>query len=385
MHIMRTVSSFSLVALAGITAVVACGGSNEPAKAPESTSAKVEQPVTEPAGATAPDMPAAPPAAKQATMAELQAKGLAGSFEAMNAHDAKKIAAMYAEGAVMKSPGSPDVTGRAAIEKDMSGLFLAFPDMKIAPNFVFTKGDVSIVQYAMTGTHKGDFGPIKATNKPTGWQGVTVMWWNADGQVKEEHMYWDMGTMLSQVGVSKQKAPGIPTLATKAETFMSNGSEVENKNPMALKAFYGAFEAKKGADFTGLMTDNTEWQDNTMATPSKGSKDAKKVFDSMMAGYPDAKMAVNNQWGIGDFVITEETFSGTNKGSFMGMKPTKKVVALQSLDIIMMKDGKVAKGWSFGNSMQAAEQLGMLPKPAAPAAAPATKPATPAAPAAPKK
>jgi hypothetical protein len=64
------------------------------------------------------------------------------------------------------------------------------------------------------------------------------------------------------------------------------------------------------------------------------------------------------------------------------MKATKKTVNVQGLDILLMKDGKIAKGWGFSNSMQMATQLGLVPgpKPAAPA-----KSAAPAKPAAPKK
>lgn len=368
---MRNASSFIVLAL------VACGGSNEPAKTPEETAAKVEQPVTPPAAAATADMPA-PATATKLTMAEISAKGIAAYVDGMNAHDAKKVTALYAENAVMKSPGEPDTTGKAELEKSLAGFFAGVPDLKMAANYVFNAGDVSILQVAMTGTHKGDMGPLKATNKPVGWQAATVIWWNAEGQIKEEHLYWDVGTMMSQIGMSKQKSPAIPTLGTKTETFTAGSNPAEGKNPAALKAFYGAFEAKKTTDFTGMMTETTEWTDNAMPAPSKGTKDAKKYFDSMRAGFPDAKMSVTNQWAVGDFVISESTFSGTNTGAFMGMKATKKPVSLQSVDIIMMKDGKIAKGWSFGNSVQAAEQLGLLPAPGAAPAAPAKAPATPA-------
>jgi steroid delta-isomerase-like uncharacterized protein len=364
---MRKVSSFIVLAL------VACGGSNEPAKAPEATSAKVEQPVVPPTTGTA-DMPAEAPKTKLA-MTEIQTKGVAAYMEGMNAHDSKKMAALYAETATFKSPGFPDGNGRASIEKGVSGLFAGLPDLKVAPAHIFNKGEVTVVHMAMTGTHKGDMGPIKATTKATGWEAVSVLWWNEEGQIKEEHQYWNMGTMMSQIGMSKEKAPGIPTLAAKAETFTSSGSDAEAKNPAALKAFYGAFEAKKAADFTSLMSDTSEWTDNMMPTSSKGTKEAKKYFDSALVGFPDAKMTVNNQWAIGDFVITENTFSGTNNGPFMGAKATKKTVSMQGVDIIMMKDGKIAKGWSFGNGMQAAQQLGLIKeeKPAAAAKSAAKK------------
>lgn len=365
----------SFVLLLGLAA---CGGEEQPAKSPENTAAKVETKpeVAPPTTTAAPEAPAAP----KATLAELQAKGLAATYEALNAHDAKKLASLYTENATFKSAGAPDATGAATIEKHVGMLFGSIPDLKVVPNFVFTKGDVTIVQYAVNGTHKGDMGPFKASNKPVGWQAATVQWWNEAGQIKEEHMYWDMNTMLSQIGVSKQKGPGVPTLGTKAETFTSNGSETETKNLTTLKGFYGAFEKKSAPDFLAVWSDTSEWHDNTTEKVSKGSKDAKAYFEMNAKGFPDAKVTINNQWGIGDFVVTETTMTGTHKGTFMGIKPTGKTVNLQGVDIALVKDGKLVKGWSFGNSLQAAEQLGLLPKPGG-----ETKPAGEKKPEAPKK
>lgn len=365
----------SFVLLLGLAA---CGGEEQPAKGPENTAAKVETKpeVAQPTTTAAPETPAAP----KATLAELQAKGIAATYEALNAHDAKKLASVYSENATFKSAGNPDVTGQANIEKNLGMLFGSIPDLKAVPNFVFTKGDVTVVQYAVNGTHKGDMGPFKATNKAVGWQAATVQWWNEAGQIKEEHLYWDMNTLLSQIGVSKQKGPAVPTLGTKAEMFTANGSEAETKNLGTLKGFYGAFEKKSATDFLAVWGDASEWHDNTTEKVSKGSKDAKAYFEMNAKGFPDAKVTINNQWGIGDFVVTETTMTGTHKGTFMGIKPTNKAVNLQGVDIALVKDGKLVKGWSFGNSLQAAEQLGLLPKPGG-----ETKPAGEKKPEAPKK
>jgi predicted ester cyclase len=110
------------------------------------------------------------------------------------------------------------------------------------------------------------------------------------------------------------------------------------------------------------MTDTSEWTDNTQPAPSKGKAEAKKFFDMHMKAFPDAKMNVKNSWAFGDFVVTETQMTGTNTGPLFGKPATKKTVALDSVDIVQLKDGKMVKGWSFGNGMQAAEQLGMLPK-----------------------
>lgn len=334
-----------------------CGEPPPPPKAPEPTSAKVDMPPPPPPKV---EEPAPPPPAP--TLAELQAKGLASMFEAMNAHDAKKAAALYTEDGTWKFPGDPDTKGREKIEAALAGLFATFPDMKFGQAYVLTKGDVTVTQFALTGTHKGDMGPIKATNKPVGWQAIEIQWWTPDGHIKEEHAYWDNGTMMSQIGLSPMKAPAIPTLAATAQNVTAKGDDTETKNVGLVKTMYGAMEKKSAADFTGIMTDTSEWSDNTQPVASKGKADAQKFFDRHLKAFPDAKMNVKNSWGFGDFVVSEVTMNGTNTGPLFGKPATKKSVAMDSADLVQMKDGKIVKGWSFGNGMQVASQLGLLPK-----------------------
>lgn len=339
-------------------AVVACASDPPPApKAPEPTAAKVDMPAPPP-----PKVEEPAPAPAKPSLAELQTKALGSFVEAMNAHDAKKVSALYTEDTDWKMAGNPPTKGRAAMETELGKFFAFVPDVKIAPAYVFQKGDVTVMQYAVNGTNKGDMGPMKATNKPVGWQAVHVAWWTPDGLIKEEHAYWDNGTMLSQMGLSPRKAPGIPTLATSAQTVVAKGDDAETKSVDLLRKMYGAMEKKSADDFLSLMTDTSEWTDNTQPAPSKGKADAKKFFDMHMKAFPDAKMSVKNSWAFGDFVVTETQMTGTNTGPLFGKPATKKTVALDSVDIVQLKDGKMVKGWSFGNGMQAAEQLGMLPK-----------------------
>lgn len=379
----KTILSLSFVLSA---AAMGCGGEEAvpPPKAPEPTAAKVDMPPPPPPKEEPKPEPAKP------TLAELQAKALGAMVEAMNAHDAKKVAALYAETATWKFPGAPDTTGREKIEQAVGMMFQTFPDMKIANAVVLTKGDVTVTQFALTATHKGDMGPIKATNKPVGWQAIAIQFWTPEGQIKDEHAYWDNGTMMSQIGLSKMKAPAIPTLAATTTAVTAKGDDAETKNVDLVKGMYGAMEKKSADAFTALMTDTSEWNDNTQPAPSKGKSDAKKFFDAHMKAFPDAKMNVKSSWGFGDFVVSEVTMTGTNTGPLFGKPATKKAVSMDSADLVQMKDGKIVKGWSFGNGMQVAEQLGLLPKPkdAAPAkAAPAKAAPAKAAPAkaAPKK
>src|SRR5262249_9025604 len=154
--------------------------------------------------------------------------------------------------------------------------------------------DVVVVEWTSNGTHTGDFMGVKASEKKTGVQGADIVWFTPEGQIKEYHSYYDFGTVLSQMGVSKQKARPVPTLPTSTQSVTSNGSADESKNVDVMKNMTAAIDAKKEADFLGTMTDTSEWDDMTQPATSKGKGDAKKFFKEMTTGFPDVKTTVVN-------------------------------------------------------------------------------------------
>lgn len=339
----------------------ACGGGAEENQAP-----KTPEPVaTTPPAPTTTASAEAPKESKKASFAELEAKTMKGFPEAFNAHDSKKLAALYTDGAVMKMAGMPDVTGKDAIAAHYQKMFDAFANMKTGASRVFAKDDVVVVEWAFTGTHSGDLMGIKATEKPVGAQGVDVYWFDKDsGLIKEQHGYMDMGTVLSQIGVSKQKARPVPTVPSgEPQMIKSTGSPDEQKNVDAEKAMTAALEAKKEADFVAPIADTAEYDDMTMPQTMKGKADAKKFFKQLTTAFPDAKFQVTNQWAFGDFVVTEGQMTGTNKGSFFGMPATKKSVTMKSIDVHQFKDGKLVHGWSYANGADIMQQLGLMPMP----------------------
>jgi steroid delta-isomerase-like uncharacterized protein len=115
----------------------------------------------------------------------------------------------------------------------------------------------------------------------------------------------------------------------------------------------------------------------------KGKAAGKKYFKAMTTAFPDIKVNEQNVWGIGDFVIAEGTITGTQKGPFFGIPAKNKPVTLHGLDIMQFKDGKIVHGWSYSNSAEMAEQLGLIGHPAdakgkTPAKADGKAPAKPA-------
>lgn len=331
-----------------------------------------------------------PEAKPELTPAQKQEQAMKAYVEAFNAHDAKKLAGFYTDGATVTMPGNPELKGREAIQNHYQQLFTAFPDLKTMPARVFTKGDVVVTEWVMNGTHQGEMHGLKATEKKIGIAGADVVWMTPEAQIKEQHVYYDMGTLMSQLGVSKQKARGVAAMPANTQAVASTNGPEEQKNLEASKNWTKAFETKKADDFVANVADEIEWDDVTQPETMKGKDSGKKYFQGMLKAFPDAKATQTNAWAVGDFVISEGTFEGTHKGNLFGViPPTNKKVNMHGLDIVQYKDGKVVKGWSYGNSLEMMTQLGLAPKPPADAKKPEAKAAdpkaAPAAPAAPAK
>jgi predicted ester cyclase len=103
-----------------------------------------------------------------------------------------------------------------------------------------------------------------------------------------------------------------------------------------------------------------------------------------MTAFPDMKGKMTQSFGDREFVVAEFEYTGTQKGPLGPIKPTGKSVDMHQLEIDQFKDGKIVKGWAWGNNMEMLTQLGVVPGPGdapapapsgAPSAAPSAKPA----------
>lgn len=366
-------SAISLVLAASFA--TACGGDPPPPPvAPAPTVAVTPPP--EPTPAPTPE----PAPAPKPSMAELQMKNLKNQVATVG--DAKAYAANFAADGVDVIAGMPEMKGRDAIQAGQQMFVDGFPDMKMGMSRVFQKGNVAIVEWVVTGTQSKDFMGVKASNKPVGISGVSVEWFNDDGLVKETHEYFDLGTVMAQIGGSKQKARAPMALPTSTETHVAKGTPEEDKNLEAIKTTYAAMDTKKEADFLGVMDDAIEYDDMTQPASMKGKAEAKKFFGMWTKAFPDQKNTVVNGWGFDEYVVSEFNTKGTHKGPIGPIKATNKPVDLHGVDVFKVSNGKLTRGWTYANGAELMTEIGMMPKMGdapKPAAAPAGAKPTPAA------
>lgn len=69
--------------------------------------------------------------------------------------------------------------------------------------------------------------------------------------------------------------------------------------------------------------------------------------------YPDLKMIITHQYCDGDYVISEFIMEGTQKGEWLGMKPSGKKLRITGVDIDKVIDGKIVEHGGAANTFEA--------------------------------
>lgn len=365
-----------LAAVALAASLAACGGEAEvvpgPAAPPPSTAAPA---VTATATATA--AATTPPPVQRRPLAELQREAVTNMLAAFAAHDPKKIAALYTEDVVSGSPGPMgwmEDVGKAAVESGHAKLFAGFPDMKWMSPRVYVKDDVVIQEWVSNATHTGDLGEMKATGKPTGIHGISVYRFNEDGLIQRDHTYYDGATIAVQTGSMPGKARPIPALpAGEPAWITSSGSPEEKSRIEAATSMYADFAGKEEKYFLGHFDKDVVNKSYSSPDDRKGHKAAAQDRAALHNAFPGFETTVTSIWAFGDKVIAEVTFTGRHQGVLGAVKPTKKTVALHSLNILTFgKDEKIVSVETYSSTLELLGQLDALGA-KKPSAAPAKK------------
>lgn len=376
---MRRVSlSIGLLFSSLLLGAVACGGEEPPPAAPQ------PPPVTAPPPPTQEPVKQEAPPAPKPSLAQMQQQALAAALQGLNGHDPKMFASVYADDGVISVAGLNEVNGREAIAQNMAEWFETFKDVKLGFSRVWVKGETMVLEWVINGKHHGELFGVKGTEQPIGHYGLSVVTFNQDGKVMRENRYGELGAVMTQVGAAgaKAKPRPIPAVPEKPEIIQAKGTPDEEKNVDVAKSLLAALESKKEADFTGALTDDMEHDGLFHLETSKGRDGAKKFFKSFTTAFPDAKFEIGKAVAIGDYAIVESTLKATHKGQLGQIPATKRPVSLHLVDIFKIKDGKVARAWTYQNSLELQHQLGLfdvkagnVPASQAPAAKPdAAKP-----------
>jgi predicted ester cyclase len=92
-----------------------------------------------------------------------------------------------------------------------------------------------------------------------------------------------------------------------------------------------------------------------------GPQALKQVWPILLRAYPDLHVAVDDLIAAGDKIVSRQTVTGTNQGSYLGRPPTGRRVRYSEIFILRFADGQLAEIWGVVDVFAQLTQLGAVP------------------------
>ncbi len=92
-----------------------------------------------------------------------------------------------------------------------------------------------------------------------------------------------------------------------------------------------------------------------------GPEGTKQAIATMLAGFPDLRITIEDMIAEWDKVVTRFTTHGTQQGALGSVPPTGKRVAVSTIGITRIVGGKIVEDWGLDDRLSMLQQLGLVP------------------------
>jgi ketosteroid isomerase-like protein len=130
-------------------------------------------------------------------------------YAQINGNDFSDAAEIFSADVVTQPPGSPPLTGVEPFVAYGTAFLRAFPDGRIHRDRSVEDGDCIVVEGRYTGTNTGPLQTPAGELPPTG-RSLDMPFADVfrvvDGRIAEHRIYYDVGGMLTQLGLAPEPA-----------------------------------------------------------------------------------------------------------------------------------------------------------------------------------
>lgn len=229
-----------------------------------------------------------------------------------NAHDMDGFARLLSDDAVLKAPDATMHNGKDSVRAWLSTL--------------------------MPGFHVDSYGYEQS--------GDTVTWMS----VARSDAFASMG--INPMGIN-----ATAVFANGKLRFFSPEPNQQSVGKLRFAQFYA--EVVNGGSVDAIDKFVAEDMTEHSAVPPsmpKGRAGVKAYFTMIREAFPDLHAKPTLFLADGDYVLVAATWSGTNKGKFMGKPASNKMLSWSVADVIRLVNGKAVEHWAWDNMM---EQMAM--------------------------
>ena len=89
----------------------------------------------------------------------------------------------------------------------------------------------------------------------------------------------------------------------------------------------------------------------------------KQMVNMFASAFPESHFDIEDEFAVGDKVVTRWTYRAVHTGEFQGLPPTGKQVAMTGITILHITDGKIAENSVELDQVGLLQQLGIIPPP----------------------
>ena len=115
------------------------------------------------------------------------------------------------------------------------------------------------------------------------------------------------------------------------------------------------------------LFDNTHFDEDITLIMSPenvvGITNVKEFYANYLTGFSNIKFTIIDVFGQEDKIMKHWNFKGTHSGDFFGIPATGKMVDVDGVTLVKMKNGKIAQEQDFMDNMAFMQQLGILSSP----------------------
>jgi ketosteroid isomerase-like protein len=336
-------------------------------------SADIEQPRPPPVDARFYQPTSAHVAGPQKSYVERVRENADAFGRALSDGDLKAHTALFDADVDASFPGMSSTTEINGTLPALTELFEGFTSREYAPSRIWQIEDAVVVDWTMTGVHTGSWMGVSATQKPVAIRGATLLWFDPKGLILDVHVYFDCGAVLAQLGAAPNPTVTTgpaPVLAASPALTVASGTPEEKASIAIVNTSWDATEVRNEAVYIAPFTDDVEVTRFDRSNVDHGKDERKKFFRWLTTGMSSIAQDPLNTWVAANFVIQEYTIGGVHSGKLIPTPPTGHALRLHYLDIYEMQSGKIARAWTYGNSLEMYAQAGVIPRasPGTPAA-----------------
>jgi steroid delta-isomerase-like uncharacterized protein len=103
------------------------------------------------------------------------------------------------------------------------------------------------------------------------------------------------------------------------------------------------------------------WETDTLPAPVVGRDGYRQAMQMYVRAFPDLRFTIDQLLPSGDYVVTQYTATGTQKGELMGIPPTNRRAETHGCTVAEIRNGKVIRTSVYWDTGHLLRQLGVMP------------------------